>query len=355
MPYYKNKDGYYIVKVSINGKQILRRKYLGYKIVNVDKALLCERDLMIQYNDLQEDYNINDLFNLFEEYLFKRLKETSAKRYLYTFNNVFKKYFKNRTIKEITRSYCEFINDSVNNLNYKRIDVYIYVLKLFINFLSNYGLKINPVVFYKYKSSRTYKKKFDFYTFDEFQKFLGVIELNEDKLMFSLLFYYGLRCGELRALKVSDFKSDRVSINKELTNKARLSGQKVLDPKTSSSFRDYPLLDNISYLFNLVVKEKKLKVNDFVFKSSFSKVIGETSIRRKVEEYSKKAGLRVIKIHEFRHSCASYLINKDVDPKDIASWLGHSSVDTTLRVYAHLLPVRKDFIKEVFEKEKINK
>ena len=76
----------------------------------------------------------------------------------------------------------------------------------------------------------------------------------------------------------------------------------------------------------------------------------KTTIRRNLTNYSEKAGLHYIKIHEFRHSCATYLINKNVDPKDIASWLGHSSVDITLRVYAHLLPVRKEKVKNVIKK-----
>lgn len=67
--------------------------------------------------------------------------------------------------------------------------------------------------------------------------------------------------------------------------------------------------------------------------------------------YCNKANLKVIKIHEFRHSCATFLINQDVDPKDIANWLGHSSPDITLRYYAHLLPVRKEKVKEVINKK----
>ncbi len=349
MPIYKSENKYYVI-VSINGKKICRRKYLGRSIDSKEMALNCERDLKIHYSDLQSDYKINDLFNLFEEYLFKKLKETSAKRYLYTFNNVFKKYFENRSVSEITRSYCEFINDSINNLPYKRVDVYIYVVKLFINFLSNYGLKINPVVFYKYKSSRNQKISYQFYSLDEFNKLISVIDDSTYKLLFSLLFYYGLRIGELRGLQVKDFKNDRLSINKELTNKSRFGGQVILDPKTSTSFRYYPLLKNIEILLKLVIDEKKLKSNDYLFiNDKREKVIGETTIRRKLEEYCSKAKVKVIKIHEFRHSCATYLINNNIDPKDIANRLGHSSVDTTLRVYAHLLPVRKESIKKLFE------
>lgn len=350
MPVYKSNDKY-IVKVCINGRQILRRKYLGKEILDKSTALQCEKDLLLSYGELQHDYEINDLFNLYEEYLFKKYKETSAKRYLNTFNNVIKKYFINRKVSEITRSYCEFINDAINNLNYKRIDVYLFVCKSFIIFINNYGCKASTTSFYQYRKSRVLKQKYNYYTIGEFNRLLSVISVPEDKLLFSLLFYYGLRIGELRGLEVCDFKSDRISINKELTNKGRFGGQEVLDPKTSSSYREYPYIKDIEALFKAVKDSKKLKKNDYVFlNTKKDKVIGETSIRRKLDNYSSKAHIKRIKIHEFRHSCATYLINEDVDPKDIASWLGHSSVDTTLRVYAHLLPLRKENVKKAFDK-----
>ena len=79
MPIYRDKNKY-IVKVCINGKQILRRKYLGLPIDSLNIARKCEKDLYIRYKERVGDYNINDLFNLFEDYLFKKYKETSAKR-----------------------------------------------------------------------------------------------------------------------------------------------------------------------------------------------------------------------------------------------------------------------------------
>ncbi|MEG2342369.1 MAG: site-specific integrase [Bacilli bacterium] len=351
MPYYKNKDkDTYFVKVCIHGKQIIRRQYLGRPITSVERAVLCEQDLLIQFNEIDLDYNLNDLNNLFEAYLFNKYKETSAKRYLYTFRNVFKRFFDNRKISNITRSYCELLNDSINKLPYKRLDVYFFILKVYLNFLSNYGLKINTNLFYKYKCSRNIIIKHDFYSFNEFKKLLSVTSDDTYYLMFSLLFYYGLRIGELRALQVSDCMSDRLSISKELTNKARFGGQKVLDPKTSSSYRYYPYLLDINNLINKLIKDNHLKQTDFLFLNKESnKIIGESTIRRKLLYYSSLANIKAIKIHEFRHSCATFLINKNVDPKDIASWLGHSSVETTLRVYAHLLPVRKEQVKRAFE------
>lgn len=352
MAIYK-KDSNYIVKICINGKQILRRKYLGRTIDSFKMATLCEKDLYIRYTDRFGDYEINDLFNLFEDYLFKKYKETSAKRYLYTFNYSIKGYFMNRKVSEITSTYCEFINDSINMLKLKSKRNLIFITKTFILFLSDYGCKVNINKFYVYKESKTNKKEFDYYSLEEFNKLLNVIDENEYKFLFSLLYYYGLRCGELRALQVKDFLKDRLSINKEISNKGRFGGQVILDPKTSSSYRFYPYVCNIKELFNLVIKERKLKKNDFVFKSKEveGKVIGETTIRRLLSKYANLAHIKVIKIHEFRHSCATYLINEDVDPKDIADWLGHSSIDVTLRYYAHLLPMRKDTVKEIINRK----
>ena len=71
--YYEN--GKYIVKVCINGRQILRRKYLGKTILDKKSAQACEKDLYISYGDMQKDYEINDLLNLYDDYIFKRYKE----------------------------------------------------------------------------------------------------------------------------------------------------------------------------------------------------------------------------------------------------------------------------------------
>ena len=349
MPIYKEKNRY-IVKVSINGKQVLRRKYLGRDMLTKSSAILCEKDLITQYSDRQANYKIDELFNLYEEYLYKKYKETSAKRYLSSFNLVIKKYFVGLCIKDITINYCELINDKINNLPYKNIKIYLFLVKSFISFLRNYNLKINSNVLYVYKKSRTNKIEHDYYTLDEFNTFISAINDPKYILLFKLLFFYGLRCGELRGLKVKDFKDDRIVIERELSNKGRFGGQKVFDTKTISSVRDYPYVSDIKELYLKFIKENNLHKNDFVFQTkSDGTVLGETTIRRKCLEFSSKANLRPIKIHEFRHSCVSYLINKNVDPKDIANRLGHSSVDTTLRVYAHLLPIRKQQIKKIID------
>ena len=67
-------------------------------------------------------------------------------------------------------------------------------------------------------------------------------------------------------MKVSGFKKDIISIERELSNKGRFGGQATFDTKTSSSTRYYPYVSNIKELFNKVVDYKKLVSNDFLFK-----------------------------------------------------------------------------------------
>ena len=52
----------------------------------------------------------------------------------------------------------------------------------------------------------------------------------------------------------------------------------------------------------------------------------------------KKAGLPPIRFHDLRHTCATLLLSKDVNPKVVSEMLGHSSISVTLDIYSHLLP-----------------
>ena len=67
-------------------------------------------------------------------------------------------------------------------------------------------------------------------------------------------------------------------------------------------------------------------------------LISAQSIRNALKRYARKAGIKQIKVHDIRHSHASMLINLGANPVLVASRLGHSSPDMTLRVYSHLFP-----------------
>jgi len=75
---------------------------------------------------------------------------------------------------------------------------------------------------------------------------------------------------------------------------------------------------------------------------------GQSSVRRKAAMYAKKAGVKTIKLHEFRHSCVSNLLASSLSVRVVARWVG----DTERMVrdtYSHLLPSEKDIIRDFFD------
>ena len=175
MPIYKERDRY-VVKVSIQGKQVFRRKYLGRTMINKEQAIKCERDLIIQYNELNDDYEINNLFGLFEDYLFKKYKETSVSTNITVFNKHIKVYFAGRKISDITRSYLVYINDKLNNIVYKDVHKLIFVSQMFIDFLSLYGLNTSSNALFSYKKNKIKHKVYNYYSLEEFNKLIKVIK-----------------------------------------------------------------------------------------------------------------------------------------------------------------------------------
>ena len=71
----------------------------------------------------------------------------------------------------------------------------------------------------------------------------------------------------------------------------------------------------------------------FVFGNSLP--FKETTIQTNKNQYCELSGLKQIRIHDFRHSCASYLINKGASITLVSKYLGHSKSSITLDVYTH--------------------
>lgn len=76
----------------------------------------------------------------------------------------------------------------------------------------------------------------------------------------------------------------------------------------------------------------------YVVFGEFHDHISTTTLDRKYAEYVKAAKVKKIRLHDFRHSHASYLINRNTIPSVVAKRLGHKDVGTTLNIYSHLYP-----------------
>ena len=192
-----------------------------------------------------------------------------------------------------------------------------------------YGIKNNPC----HQAGAMGKKNADamkFWTVDEFNQFLlAVSNKPQSVVMFSLLFWTGIRSGELLALTPSDFDftAGTVSITK---NYARQDRQDlILEPKTPKSRRVIPISATLAQLVQeYLAVLYDLAPNDRIF-SGNTKSFLQWEMRRGCEASS----IKRIRVHDLRHSHASLLIELGYSPLLIAERLGHEKIETTLQTY----------------------
>lgn len=205
-----------------------------------------------------------------------------------------------------------------------------------------YGLSRNPAQLCGSMGKQN-AEKFDFWTYDEFQKFIQAAKDDINAYtIYNLFFYSGMRMGELLALTLNDFDFDKctVSINKSL---AVIDGEQTTKKtKTEKSKRIVALPVPIMEM----IKEYAGHLYEYnpanrLFISS------KTSLHRDMRKYCEISGVRKIKVHELRHSHASHLIELGVSPLSISERLGHEDIKTTLNTYSHLYPNKQSEIAEI--------
>lgn len=152
--------------------------------------------------------------------------------------------------------------------------------------------------------------------------------------MFEILYYCGLRKGELRVLTWSNIDLDNktLSVRKQITDcGGRVKSFEFSTPKTKSSVRTLPL--------NKTPKNEQSKIygfNNNWFVTSDAFPLASNTITNRKNRNCELAGVPQIRIHDFRHSCASLLINNGANVTVVAKYLGHTKIEETLNTYTHL-------------------
>lgn len=205
-----------------------------------------------------------------------------------------------------------------------------------------YDLPNNSKVMTNFKTDKT---EFEVWTPEEYAKFEHVIEESYPKFVpfFHTLFWCGLRKGEARALQIDDvdIKEGTMTIRRSMS-KYRASLKK---PKTKSGERKIKLDSK-----TLEILEPLVKNNEKWLFGSYNPFSLNTIT--KVFDYGvKEAGVKPIRIHDLRHSHATYLICNGANIVAVSKRLGHSSIDVTLETYTHLLDETENKLIEILEKK----
>ena len=274
---------------------------------------------------------MNIAFNYAIEEYFKYSKTIYKKSNYYEQNGKILKhilpYFKDKNIYEIGISDIVSWKISIekNNYSYNYKSYLYYALSSIFDFLVKYyNVDKNYVRLEGNFKNNEINKNGNIWTIEEFNQFINSIDDDYYKILFKLLFFTGMRKGELLALKWEDidFNNKTISINKTITRNHELQ-----TPKTQTSNRIISISDN------LINELSKLKQDsDFIFDISF------TQLKRKKDYYCNLSGVKQIKIHEFRHSHACLLFTNKIEIEDISYRLGHSNISMTMSTYLRYLP-----------------
>lgn len=172
----------------------------------------------------------------------------------------------------------------------------------------------------------------EIWTLDQFEQFIGYADKSEARIAFDILFWTGIREGELLALTPADFlPGPRLDIKKSF---AVVNGEHIIKkPKNDPSIRCIAipqfLYDEVqNYMHGLYGLEQTDRL--FTFTKSF--------LLKEIKRMAHMAGLEPIRIHDLRHSHASLLIEMGFNILMISERLGHKNVQTTWNTYAHLYP-----------------
>lgn len=275
-----------------------------------------------------------DAYEEFKIYAYNRHKKQWFNVSQYNFNKNILSYFNSYNLEDIT---LELLNnwkcfiESKNFCNNYNKTLY-FMLKGFLEYCIQRDY-ISNVILYDFTpiTLKIEYKSTDYYTLREFKRFIKGFDDLVYKTFFEFMFLTGCRPGETMALKFSDINGNYITINKTIDEHGK---REIGTPKTLSSNR-------VIYISNKLKKDILRLYNNYngatfdYFIFGGSKPLAPTTINRYKVRACNKMNIRPIKLHQFRHSHATYLLNKKIDIHIISKRLGHSRISTTLDVYTH--------------------
>ena len=179
----------------------------------------------------------------------------------------------------------------------------------------------------KKPKKRVSTKEMQFWTREEFQQFIDAVDDPTYHCFFSMLFFTGKRKNEVIALNKKDVKKDFIIFNKSVTKKT-IDGSlyKVTSNKNEKNEKT-PICEPLQ-------KELETFIGQEPFFFSGTKPLAESTITRDFQKYCLKAGVKIIRIHDLRHSFVAMLVHLGANLFLIADLIG-DNVEQVTKTYGH--------------------
>ena len=338
MPAYKDeKTGKWFAKFYYTNWQGIKKQKWKRGFATKKEALGFERDFL-EKQSANPDMTFQNLYEIYMEDMAARLKQSTLLTKKTVLQTHILPFFGNKPINEIkasdVRRWQAKLMSSPNNYSQTYLKKINTELNSIINYAKRfYDLNTNPCG----KAGTIGKAKaeeMDYWTYDEYIAFRdGVKDKSLSYICFEVLYWTGMREGELLALSPADIDLDNKTISINRTYQ-RIEGKDVFtSPKTRKSKRKIPIPDFLCQeLSDYIQSRYMLDADERLFP------ITKSYLSHEMIRGCKNTGVKKIRIHDIRHSHASLLINQGCDALMLADRLGHEKVSTTLNTYSHLFP-----------------
>lgn len=349
-----------------NGKQIRKAFYAK-----------TQKEVSEKYNEWKskQSFNSNEkdtLSSRFKYWLFQvkklEFKSSTFERYYGIYSNYIltNKKLSQTKLTDITTSqiqlyYNELIRDGKKTTSVKTINRYI---RTFFEDCVKEGLIIrNPCNNIKFPKDHSvinnYNDSHQFISLGDIEQLSLAKKVKNDNLGLIILLGLccGLRLGEILALQYQDFIFDKqeswINVYKSLKrvslideNEKRSYVYEITTPKTNNSIRKVPLpnflIAKIKYINDQNTKNKQKYAelycnSNLLFCREDGTPLDTKLPNRRLKSLAKELNLSTdIHFHTLRHIFISNCINANIPPKTVATWVGHSNINTTLNIYAKL-------------------
>lgn len=195
-----------------------------------------------------------------------------------------------------------------------------------------YGLSENPARIAGNMGSED-DIKMSFWTTDEYEVFSeAMMEKPISYYIFEILYWGGLRLGEMLALTPGDIDLENKTISITKTYYKLDGVEHITSPKTAKSNRTISIPDFLAEELDEYMKSLHgIENSDRLFN------VSKGYVQAEMKRGCKQTGVKKIRVHDLRHSHVSLLIHMGYSAVAIAQRTGHESIDITYR-YAHMFP-----------------
>ena len=281
--------------------------------------------------------NFEEFVNLYYEDMGNRLRDSSmaTKKYIVDLKVI--PYFGKKKLLDITAADVRKWQNNLLNQGYSQ--TYLKTINNQLNAIFNYAVRYYDLPKNPCRQAGSIGKskasEMNYWTQEEFEEFLECVK---DKPMsfygFQILFWTGIRAGELLALNPADINIEEKTLNISKSLKRMGHEDIITEPKTEKSKRVITLPDFlVEQLEEYMGMLYGIMPDDRLFNAT--KAFFDHEMKRGI----RLSGVKEIRLHDLRHSHASLLISRlGVSVQQVADRLGHEKITTTLETYSHLYP-----------------